>query len=134
MKRLTVEQKVKWLILDAHASLGGGEPINYETSSGEQIDEAYEELDDSGDLWDANSVVREGEVETGVETEWSRHYETKSVAAKLPDGEWVGWTYWYGGGKHGNPEEIDWISDAYNLTCAEEEKLVTVRTFSKVTA
>lgn len=37
----------------------------------------------------------------------------------------------YGGGKHGEPEAIDWIEHAYNLDCIEEEKLVVVRTFSK---
>jgi len=46
-------------------------------------------------------------------------------------GDWVGWTYWYGGGKHGEPDAIDWLSDAYNLIVTEEEKLVVVRTYTK---
>ena len=49
----------------------------------------------------------------------------------MPDGSWVGWTYWYGGGKYGEPEAIDWMDDAYDLACTEEEKVVTVRTFTK---
>jgi hypothetical protein len=80
---------------------------------------------------DARSEVRQGEMETDLPCPSSRHYESKSVAAKLPDGSWVGWTYWYGGGKHGEPEAIDWIDDAYNLNCTEEEKMVTVRIFAK---
>jgi hypothetical protein len=70
-------------------------------------------------------------VETHLSCPSSRHYESDAVAAKAPDGSWVGWTYWYGGGKHGEPEAIDWIEDAYDVICAEEEKLVVVRTFKQ---
>jgi hypothetical protein len=48
------------------------------------------------------------------------------------EGEWIGWTFWYGGGKHGEPGAIDWMSDAYHLNCTEEEKVVVVRTFEVV--
>jgi hypothetical protein len=44
---------------------------------------------------------------------------------------WIGWTYFYGGGKYGEPESIDWMSEAYFLDVAEEEKMVVVRTFKK---
>lgn len=54
-----------------------------------------------------------------------------ATAAKMPDGSWVGWTYWYGGGKHGEPEAIDWMEDAYNVEVVEEIKMVTVQTFSR---
>jgi hypothetical protein len=49
----------------------------------------------------------------------------------MADGSWVGWTYWSGGGKHGEPESISWMSEAYELDVKEEEKLVIVQTFSK---
>ena len=97
----------------------------------ENIEELYDALKEEGLHWDYQSEMREGEVETGLPCEWSRHYESKSVAAKAADGSWVGWTYWYGGGKHGEPEAIDWIDSAYDLDCKEEEKLVVVRTFTK---
>lgn len=35
------------------------------------------------------------------------------------------------GGKHGEPEAIDWIEHAYDVECKEEEKLVVVHTFTK---
>jgi hypothetical protein len=70
--------------------------------------------------------------ETGIRCEYSRHYEAKSVAAKLDDGRWVGWTYWYGGGKHGEPEAMPWLDETYLLECVEEEKVVVVRTFERV--
>lgn len=88
-------------------------------------DENYDEVQD------CKYEFREGEVETNIPCESSRHYESNSVAAQCPDGTWVGWTYWYGGGKHGEPEAIDWIEHAYNLECVEEEKLVVARTFRK---
>ena len=46
-------------------------------------------------------------------TEFSRHYEATSVAKQLLNGKWVGYTYWYGGGKHGEPQAMPWIEDAY---------------------
>jgi hypothetical protein len=98
----------------------------------DNIDELYDDLFENDDHWDAMNEIREGEVETDLPCEYSRHFETKSVAAKMPDGSWVGWTYYYGGGKHAEPEAIEWISCAYDLDCKEEKKTVIVRTFTKV--
>ena len=99
---------------------------------GSYIDELYLSLEDEDDLQDAKSEVRQGEYETDISPDWSRNYESNSVAAKLPDGSWVGWTYWYGGGKHGEPEAMSWMEDAYELSCVEQEKLVIVRNFTKI--
>ena len=82
-------------------------------------------------LEDARAEVREGKVETKLPSQYSRHFEAKEVAAKMHDGSWVGWTFWYGGGKHSEPEAIDWMEEAYNLDCKEEEKTVTIQTFTK---
>lgn len=101
------------------------------TLTAEQIDDMYEGLVENDLHWDIEYDLREGTEETSITPPSSRNYETKSVAAKTPGGLWVGWTYWYGGGKHGNPEEIDWAKDAYFLDCKEEEKRVVVRTFTK---
>lgn len=130
---MTPEQKIKHAVLALVAKWNG---TLLEEVTEQNVDERYEALEESDDdaRNDALNEIREGEVETDLACEWSRHYESKSVAAKMPDGSWVGWTYWYGGGKHGEPEAIDWMGDAYDLTCVEEEKLVIVRTFSKVEA
>lgn len=69
-------------------------------------------------------------METGLPAPSSRHYESEAVAYQYVDGSWVGWSYWYGGGKHGEPEAIDWMEDAYDVNCTEEEKVVVVRTFT----
>jgi hypothetical protein len=126
---MTPQQAIKHMILAVTARWDKTElPADL---TGEQIDARYDELVDKDAHWDARSEVRSGDVETGLDCEWSRHYESKAVAAKAPNGQWVGWTYWYGGGKHGEPEAIDWMEDAYFLDCQEEEKVVIVRTFTK---
>lgn len=122
---MTPEQKVKHLIL--LKCLEWDETAVTEEITDESIDEIYDGMEY---LQDAIQEVRGGEVETGLRCDYSRHYESKAVAAKLPDGSWVGWTYWYGGGKHAEPEAIDWMEEAYDVFCHEEEKLVVVRTFS----
>jgi hypothetical protein len=78
------------------------------------------------------SELREGTVETEIPCTQSRNYESKSVAAQAVDGTWVGWTYWYGGGKNAEPDDIDWMDKSYDLDVKEEQKTVTHRTFTKV--
>ena len=124
---MTPEQKIKHAILVRDAELIE-EELDTPRITKDNIDELY---DENADLCDAEEEIRRGEVETGIPCDWSRHYESKSVAAKMPDGSWVGWTYWYGGGKHGEPYAVDWMELAYDLDCKEEEKLVIVQTFTK---
>lgn len=122
------EFKIKYCILAQYWRAENGLEIST-TLTQDEVDELWEEYE--GDLYCYLSDFREGEVETDVECEYSRHYESQSVAAKCPDGTWVGWTYWSGGGKYGEPEAIDWIEHAYDVECFSEEKLVLVHTFSK---
>lgn len=100
-----------------------------EPITAENVDEIYDEF--NGDLDEAIYEVREGTVETKLQAESSRHYESRSVAAQAADGTWVGWTYWYSDGKNANPEDIPWMEEAYFLDCNEEKKLVIVQTFIK---
>jgi hypothetical protein len=71
--------------------------------------------------------------ETDIDCPGSRHCESKSVATKFGNDDgtvtWIGWTYWYGGGKHGEPGAIEWIDDAYYLDV--EEVVTTVLKFKK---
>lgn len=128
--KMTPQQLIKFIIVQ-NVAIGKGETVSTEMTA-EQVEEAYDELVENDEHWDAEYEARGGEVETGLDSPLSRHYETKAVASRAPNGQWVGWTYWYGGGKHGNPEEIEWQDDAYLLDCVEAEKVVTVRTFAKV--
>lgn len=75
--------------------------------------------------------VRNSGIETNIPAGYSRHYESKSVAKQIR-GQWVGWTYWYGGGKYSNTESIDWIENVYLLNCTEKEEVVITRNFEKV--
>lgn len=97
----------------------------------ENVEDLYGELEEVDAQQDYKYELRQGEEETNLPCESSRHYESYSVAAKAPNGKWIGWTYWYGGGKYGEPEAIDWMESAYFLNVTEEEKMVTVRTFEK---
>jgi len=125
---MTPEQKLKHIVLLKQASFG--EFKLPEIINADNVDEIYAEEDEDCDLQDARSETRGGEVETNIPAPTSRHYESKSVAAQYVDGSWVGWTYWYGGGKHGEPEGIGWMGGACNLDCTEEEVTVTKRTFT----
>jgi hypothetical protein len=127
---MTPEQKLKWEIVNkAHEF----EKTNPPEVTSENIDSIYEELVISGDYYDAKEDIRCSGHETGIYSgSYSNHYENESVAAQMPDGTWVGWDYWHGGGKHGNPWDIDWMEDSYDVAVVEEEKLMVVRTFSKI--
>ena len=128
---MTAEQKVKALILMRYRQWGNTVP----ELTKETIDATWQKLQEMDNVRDAMNDIRSGSDITGLpDRQWSRNYESDEVGAKLPDGSWVGWTHWHGGGKHGEPEAIDWISDAYDITCTEEQKMVTVRSFSKVGA
>lgn len=124
-------QKLRWAILVKAAEWAG---VELPSITADNLDEVWDEKSDEldGHLWDARNEVRCSGEETGLPAPYSRHYEGDAVAAKMPDGSWVGWVYWHGGGKHGEPEAIEWIEFAYDVTVTEEEKLVTVRTFKEV--
>lgn len=98
----------------------------------QQVADAYEKLIAADAHWDYESEFRSGEVKTGLPSHGNRHYEAEEVAMRTAEGQWVGWTYFYGGGKHGEPNAIPWMEDAYLLSCKEEEKLVVVRTWEVV--
>jgi hypothetical protein len=98
----------------------------------DNIDEAYQKiLVDPEEHYDFEHEFRHGSVNTHIPCEWDRNYESRSVGTQLTDGTWIGWTYWYGGGKHGQPEAEEWMSKAYELEVEEEEKTVIIKTFTK---
>lgn len=129
---MTPEQKLKWAILTRIEAWAKKAALPFPC---DDVDERYDEASaaDVG-LGGAEEEVRCGEVETELKTEWNRNYESKAVAMQFPDRSWVGWTYWYGGGKHGDPASIEWMSEAYDLDCVEKEVTVTQRTFTLRTA
>jgi len=126
---VTPEQKIKWAILEQAVERGVivlDGPVDEDS-----VDTFFSDRNEQYELQDFVFEFREGYVETGLPSPDSRHYESKAEAAKAPDGSWVGWTYWYGGGKHGEPEAVDWMEYAYELDCTQEEKVVVVQNFTK---
>ena len=129
---MTPQQKLKWEILSRFCELRGLVQPVYPLPN---VDEMFDQLDDEGRLTDAYEEVRGSGVETGLKCDLNnaaRNYECKAVAIQMPDGTWVGWTYWYGGGKYGAPESVPWINDGYEVKCCEEEKVMVVQTFSRM--
>jgi len=126
---MTPQHKIKWAILEiAYKWEDKTLPSNL---TEDLIDELYEDKEYNDYINEAENELRSGQWKTEIpESEYSCHYECQSVAAQMPDSSYVGWLYWTGGGKHGEPESIDWISDAYEVDCVEEEKMVIVRKFS----
>lgn len=114
-------QKLKWMILvslDRQVKT----PI-----TADNVDALYEVAsDDDDDAHGIQNGMREGTENTNLPCGYSRHYESRSVASRAPDGSWVGWTYWYGGGKHGQPQSIDWMEEAYDVHCVTEMRPVNV--------
>ena len=124
---MTPLQKIKWAILNTVANCEGTTPPNFPLDN---VDALYKELVDEGKHYDAKEEIRSCAIRTGLPAEYSRYYESDAVAMKFPDGSWVGWTYYRGGGKHGQPGEMDWMEDAYSVNCVEVEKTIVTHEFS----
>lgn len=132
-QRLSAELRImRQIILDTHAGNDPRPPLG-PLDTKEQIEQTWDEYLKEGypfDIRDAQYEFRHSGEETKIPVrEHSRYYENEEVGRKLDDGTWVGWAYWHGGGKHGDPDGIDWMSEAYDLDVTEEEKMVIVRTF-----
>lgn len=105
--------------------------ITYENIN-DIFDELSEDLMWQEALHDSQNSMREsGEDSNLICSEYSRHYESEQVAYQVMSGEWISWTYWFGGGKHSDPDSIDWITDAYLLDVVETEQIIIHRKFTK---
>ena len=101
------------------------------SKDGEEYDLIIEDF-----ISEVQHETRRGDFETNITPPYLRHYEVKSVAMKLEhedfDG-YIGWNYYYGGGKHSNPQELEWVCDAYFLKLVKEEKILIIeKIFKKV--
>lgn len=96
------------------------------------IDAIFDELEYDDAMQDGRSEVRcSGEEIDLKPTSYSRNYEVDAVAMNIK-GVWVAWDYFYGGGKHSEPESIDWISNARIVSCTEKQVITTKRTFAEI--
>lgn len=108
-----------------------------ETQACESFEDIFDELLDSefsDDLYEVRYDCRYGDqVVLDLEPKTSsRHYEIEVRASKI-DGVWVAWDFYYGGGKHGEPEAFDWISNARIVDCEERVATKTEYVFKERT-
>lgn len=113
--KLTPHQKIKQLLV----FMVTGEKYD----SPEDINNQLENCD-TDTLSDTENWLRRGTEDTLIPCDSSRHYSSKSVAEKMLDDTWVGWTYWFGGGKYSESQSVPWMEDAYDVTFTEETKVV----------
>jgi len=125
---MTPEQKIKWMVLERAYSL---EDRELPEVNGDNIDDLYQQEDDESGLQDIENEVRESGEETAFDGAFSRNYDCDVLAGQAPDGSWIAWNYWHGGGKHGDPQSLPWMESAFDVDCVEEEKIMIVRTFKK---
>jgi len=130
---MTPSQRIKKAIIERaeYFSKNGMKTQNVTVENVDQLYDAFWEETDCADwMQDAEADIRCGEHETGIDGKnYNRYFEDKEVAMEI-DGVWVGWTYYFGGGKHSEPEAVDWIDNAYEIKM--ETKMMPVLFFSRV--
>lgn len=118
---LTAPQKLKWHIMKECEAWPEGEE-----AVGEFIDNAWDLQKKNLDWRWMNAQGQK----TSFRGEYSRNYSCEILATEMPDGSWVAWPHWYGGGKHGDSESIPWIEDAFDIEVWTETR--EVRCFAKL--
>lgn len=61
----------------------------------------------------------------------SRNFEVDIHCQKIYN-KWIAYPYYSGGGKHGYPEEMEWVGHAFFVDCKEEEVVTIKCTFSEI--
>ena len=116
MSQITPLHALRALIITRTLEMVDAAPHDFsKVTTGEEVDDLWDALQEDypDTMQDATNEVRGSGRSTGLPVPSSRHYEPEANAVLTPFGRWVGFTYWTGGGKHSNPEEITWMDDAY---------------------
>ncbi len=135
MRKLTAAQAIQLDILNKVLIEEGIYDPNF-TIPDEAIDSIEDYISDTFGVeiqsayFDYLYDFRDSGEESNIPCETSRYYESESRATRLSSGEWVGWTYWYGGGKHSYPGEINWLEGAYYLK-EPKPKTIIIYEFEK---
>lgn len=129
---MTAQQLLRKAVLEKAIHFGNIEPQRLSLFTGDEIDELYESYNRYDELNDAWNDVRHGGVACDLPAlTWSRHYEVDSKAIKI-DGIWVQFDYYYGGGKHSEPEDFDYIHHARIVNCEEVQVMTTQYNFYEI--
>ena len=109
-------------------------PLNFDEKQCEDTYISIRTSPLSGYLNDLESEFREGKVKTGLIPECGGNAESEAVAipvSGIPD-MYIGWTYFFGGGKHSDPESIEWMENCYLVRA--KDRVQTIRLFEREVA
>lgn len=120
---LSHQEEIKKFIL-SEAKKDGVIDIGLITTT--NLEELWDELADDDNIYDYLNDFRCSGDKTNLRAAFSRHYGCDFVAKELCPGCAVGWNYWYGGGKHGEPEAIEWLDSARFLNVKTEMREVKI--------
>ena len=125
LKKYIVEYANK----QGYSGFGFSGPLDTETEIQEAYDGMYDQIG-----CDAVQDIIEGHFETTIQPAFSRHFEVESVAIKDNYDNYIGFSRFYGGGKHSDVYSTYYnsIENSYYLLCSEEEVLTIQRTWTKV--
>jgi len=130
---MTPLQKLRWAVLVRANQI---HRTDCPKATAENVDELWDDMVARDLHWDAVEEVRNTHVDSDLPSthgdyKMSRHFLEKSVAYQIPDGSWVGSTFWYGGGKHSEPGAWPWMENAYDVQCTEMPVTIVRRTFTR---
>jgi hypothetical protein len=82
-------------------------------------------------LIDVQEEIRQGKVRTGLIAECGGYAESEAVAIPVTGipSLYIGWTYFFGGGKHSEPRVIEWMENCYLVKA--KDRVQTVRFFER---
>lgn len=127
---MNAETAIKRDLLDKAIADG----IQFQCEDHSDTQALWDEFREMDEIYEYKEDFRCSGEDTGMKpVNYCRSYENEFVARQLADGNWVGWDYWHGGGKHGNPGEMEWMEDAVFLDMSEQEVTITKRTFTRKT-
>lgn len=104
-------------------------------NDGNMIDDLFEYLTENPKLIDLWGEVKYEFRNSGEssnlpsQNRYSRYFELETVVKKIGD-KWLCWDYFYGGGKHSYPEDMEWEDTAKIVNCVEEEVTIIKKTFT----
>lgn len=92
----------------------------------------YEEFEDY--VRDVVSEFRDSGENINDKVYEDRYYCYRDVAIPITgrDDLYLAWTYYFGGGKHAQPWDVEWMEDCYLLRCREVEETRIVKVYEKV--
>ena len=132
---MTPTQKLKReIILKCRSWSGDAASGEFVPITDENVEALYNAAGDDfpNCFYDAREEIRGGGERSGIsKPNYSRHYESDEVALRCCDETWIGWTYWHGGGKHGEPSAVPWMEEAYDVVCTVETRPVNIFSLPK---